>query len=146
MKISFRDIRPAADRRVLFIISGISWSIVGLMLCNTAIGWLDLNAKGFIFAFAGILVSLFAYHIGFSKIADRNIERISQMGEKVCIFAFQAWKSYILIAFMIGLGIFLRYLPINKYYLSVMYIGVGFSLFLSSIRYYRAFFFTRHRI
>lgn len=146
MKISFRDIRPAADRRVLFIISGISWSIVGLMLCNTALGWLDLNTKGFIFAFVGILVSLFAYYIGFSKIADRNIERISQMGEKVCIFAFQAWKSYILIAFMIGLGIFLRYLPINKYYLSVMYIGVGFSLFLSSIRYYRAFFFTRHRI
>ncbi len=150
MNISLRDFKPAVDRRILIFLSGFTWSVVGIMLCNTALGWLDLSAgswgqgKGLPFAFAGLLVSLFAYYISFSKIAERNIQRISQMGKKVCIFAFQAWKSYIIIAFMIGLGIFLRHLPIPKHYLSIIYIGIGFALFLSSIRYYRALFFTMY--
>lgn len=142
MNINFMDFKPAVNRRVLIFLSGITWSIVGLILCNTAFGWLDLKGNGFFFVFAGFLVSLFAYFFSFSKIADRNIQRISQMGEKVCIFAFQTWKSYTMIAVMIGLGILLRYLPVPKYYLSVIYIGIGLALFLASIRYYRVLIFT----
>jgi hypothetical protein len=144
MNINSRNFKPAVDRRVLIFLSGITWSIAGIMLCNTALEWIELKGIGFLFAFAGLLVSAFAYYIGFSKIADRNIQRISQMGKKVCIFAFQAWKSYIMIAFMIGLGIFLSHLPVPRHYLSIIYIGIGFALFLSSIRYYRYLFFTMY--
>ncbi|MEF9437835.1 MAG: hypothetical protein L0922_03485 [Candidatus Mariimomonas ferrooxydans] len=62
------------------------------------------------------------------------------MEKKVCIFAFQAWKSYLIIAIMIAMGIILRHSQIPTYYISVIYIGFGGAMILSSIRYYRIFF------
>lgn len=55
-----------------------------------------------------------------------------------CIFAFQKWQSYILIAVMMSMGIFLRtttFFP--RLPLASVYIGIGTALFISSINYYR---------
>lgn len=142
MKFRIRDWKPAVDKRVLIVLSGITWSIVGLVLCSFAFVWLFLKDKGFLFALAGLLISIFVHYLGFLRIANTNINRILQMENKVCIFAFQAWKSYLIIVLMMGLGILLRHLPIPKHYLSILYIGIGFALMLSSIRYYKVFFFT----
>lgn len=88
---------------------------------------------------AGTLLGASIYLFGFSKLADKNINRIeSIVSEKPCLFAFQAWTSYPLVVFMISLGLFLRiYSPIPKTWLAVMYIGIGFSLFLASSHYYK---------
>jgi len=64
--------KPTVDRRILFLLSGITWSIVGIMLCNTALGWLDLKGKGFLFVFVGLLVSVFAYFLVFQKLLRWN--------------------------------------------------------------------------
>ena len=58
------------------------------------------------------------------------------MADKSCVFAFQAWKSYLIIAFMIGLGIFLRHSAFPRHYLAVIYLAVGLALLLSSLLYY----------
>jgi hypothetical protein len=68
---------------------------------------------------------------------DKNLDRLLPMQGKKCVFAFITWKSYIIIAVMIALGIFLRHAPIPKPYLAVLYIGIGLALILSSIRYLR---------
>jgi len=81
----------------------------------------------------GIVISVF----GFSKLANKNIARINQYSGKICIWAFQKWTSYLLIAFMMTLGISLRsagFVP--KYILTPMYLGIGFALFTASFRYY----------
>jgi hypothetical protein len=54
----------------------------------------------------------------------------------VCFFAFQAWKSYLVIAFMVMFGFILRHSMIPKYYLSVPYTAIGGALILSSFHYY----------
>jgi hypothetical protein len=79
------------------------------------------------------------FYFGFSKLAKKNIQRITDMaGYKICIFAFQEWTSYPLIVVMIGLGLSLRILlPIPKPYLAILYIGIGSGLFLSSLYYYK---------
>jgi energy-converting hydrogenase Eha subunit C len=47
------------------------------------------------------------------------------------------WKSYIIVVVMVTMGTLLRHSAIPKIYLSILYIGIGLSLVLSSIRYLR---------
>lgn len=132
---------PAVDKRVLIALSGITWSIVGIALCKLAVAWLSQTTieKSIWLGSAGIILSLLIHHLGFLKLVDKNIERIRSMKNKICIFAFQAWKSYLIVVVMICMGIALRSSPLPKPYLSVIYIGFGGAMLLSSIRYYRIF-------
>ena len=84
----------------------------------------------------GGVLSLVVFYFGFSNVAKKNIERLSQFQDKVCFFAFQAWKSYLIIAVMAAMGAFLRHSPIPKQYLAVIYLAIGGALILSSFRYY----------
>jgi len=53
------------------------------------------------------------------------------------MWAFQKWQSYILIAFMISLGIFMRKSGlVPKVILTPIYISIGFALFTASFKYY----------
>jgi len=116
------------------------WSGVGLILGNLAYGWLlPVEFPQVLWmTLAGVLLASAIYYFGFSKLAKKNIRRITDMaGDKICIFAFQEWTSYPLVVVMIGLGISLRNnLPIPKPYLAILYIGIGGGLFLSSLHYY----------
>jgi uncharacterized membrane protein len=87
---------------------------------------------------AGLLLAAGIYFFGFSKLASRNVQRIVDIPkERVCLFAFQKWTSYPLVLVMIAMGIYLRlYSPIPKPYLAILYIGLGASLFVSSLQYF----------
>jgi len=87
---------------------------------------------------AGLLLAAGIYFFGFSKLAFSNILRINKIPkERICIFAFQKWSSYPLVLVMIAMGIYLRrYSPIPKPYLAILYLGLGASLFVSSLQYY----------
>jgi hypothetical protein len=131
-------LKPATPKSVLLLISGLMWSLVGLMLCQLAFRWYVLASfqdhLGFLLA--GVIVALPIHHFGFSIFARRNISRIRTLNEKPCLFAFMAWWNYPLVLFMIGLGLTLRHSPIPKIYLGVLYIGIGGALLLSSLHYY----------
>jgi hypothetical protein len=132
---------PAVDRRILIALSGITWIIVGIILSLVAIQWLSplkLNTS-LLMGLTGATLALLIHHFGFLRLVDTNIERILSMKEKVCIFAFQAWKSYLIILIMVGIGMALRRSFLPKPYLSVVYIGFGGAMILSSIRYIRTF-------
>ncbi len=142
MEQGTKRFHPAVDKRILIALSGATWIIVGVILVKLALGWLSpVNLKSaFVLGLTGATFALFIYHFGFLRLVDRNIERIMEMKDKVCIFAFQAWKSYVIIAVMVGMGITLRQTPLPKPYLAVVYIGFGGAMVLSSIRYIRTFF------
>ena len=135
----FKRIKPAASKYWLIALAGLMWSTVGLILCSMAYYWLKkvdcLTALPL--GLFGIILSLAAYRFGFSGIARKNINRICLLPEKGCIFAFQAWKSYLIIAVMVTLGIILRHSPIPKHYLAIVYTTIGGALLLSSLHYYR---------
>jgi len=141
MHVKLKKFDPAVDKRILVVLSGIMWSGVGIMLCNHAIKWLfhPPVQKGAWFCLAGIMLALMIHHFGFVKLVDQNIERILAKEGKVCIFGFQPWKSYLMIAFMIGMGTALRHSLLPRQYLAVVYIAMGGAMLLSSIRYYRTF-------
>jgi hypothetical protein len=136
----FTHCRPTVNKGWLHLIAGVLWTAVGVMLLNLAVGWLKPLGipEALPYAILGFLLALAFYFFTFSKLACKNVGRIEQIeAEKTCIFAFQAWKSYPLILFMIALGITLRHFsPVPKPILAIVYAGVGGGLFFSSLRYY----------
>ncbi|HCC70931.1 MAG TPA: hypothetical protein DEQ09_07265 [Bacteroidales bacterium] len=132
---------PAVKRKYLILISGLMWLSIGIMLNTIAIDWLShYHFKNtFIYLTGGIIISLIIHHFGFLKIVDKNLGRIKTLNPETCVFAFLSWKSYLLVLIMISMGIMLRHSQIPRNILSVIYIGLGLALILSSIRYLRVF-------
>ncbi|MDP4184665.1 MAG: hypothetical protein Q8862_05825 [Bacteroidota bacterium] len=129
------------NKEILLLFAGIMWICVGTMLSFLAYHWLIAYGRwdAYIFAGIGIIAAVIIHLFGFLKVVDKNLRRILPMHGKRCAFSFMSWKSYILVAFMISLGITLRHSSIPKQYLSVLYIGIGFALILSSTRYLKVF-------
>lgn len=135
--------KPAVNRKWLIMISGVMWSGVGLLLIRIATKWFAaFNSGQMTLALTtGPLLGLAIAYFGFRKLAKENAERILAYPQRVCVFAFQRWQSYLLILVMMGMGIFMRTTSfIPRFLLAPMYIGIGLALFLASFVYYRSYF------
>jgi hypothetical protein len=132
--------KPGIHKNWLQLISGLMWTGVGYYLIYLAVGWIFSPAESapWIYWVPGCLLALAIYQFGFSKLAVKNSNRIETISdERPSIFAFQEWKSYFIIIFMIGLGITLRkYTPIPKPLLGTLYLGIGGGIDFSSSIYY----------
>jgi hypothetical protein len=137
---SLNKFKPGARKNWLQLTAGLVWAGVGLMLISIASRWLQLVnlSNAMLLVLAGLLLAATIYSFGFSKLALKNINRIQALtNKKVCLFAFQSWTSYPLVAFMVSLGIYLRvYSPFPKPYLAILYLGIGGGLFLASLSYF----------
>jgi len=133
-------LKPGVEKIWLQLAAGLVWFGVGLMLIGYAHRWLTLigYSTKYFFGLSGIILAIGIYYFGFSKLARRNIRRVDALsGKKICIFAFQSWTNYPLVAFMIALGIFLRvYSPVPKSLLGIAYLGIGGGLFSASLHYF----------
>jgi hypothetical protein len=139
--MSFRQYTPAVPRHWLFIVIGTLWSAVGVVLCSLAVHWLSHSAGNVAWWLGALGVALAAvmYRFMFLKLARKNIGRIEQRPARTCFFAFQPWRSYGLMLFMIALGITLRHSHTPRHYLAVIYAAVGSALFLASLSYHASF-------
>lgn len=118
--------------------------------------WLIASIRVFMVAWEGILVtktpviyfvivsfigSMIFTRLVFLKVTARYIYRIDIMEDEMpSIFRMFSIKSYLLIAFMISMGISVKYfslLPLN--YLSMFLGALGLSLFTSALHFFRAF-------
>lgn len=141
MTLSFRlkNFTPSARHHWLILLAGLLWSATGIALCLAAFYWLaDVDwPRNLLGALGGCLLGLAAHHFGFKSIARKNIRRIDSLPDQVCLFAFQAWRSYLLIASMMGLGFLLRHSSLPRVGLGIVYLTIGTALTLSSSLYYQ---------
>ena len=140
------NFKPSVKKKCLILISGLMWSGVGVLLNWIASKWLPAFEQWqIVFTYVvGILMGLIIATFGFRKLAKKNSDRIMGYPEKVCVFAFQRWQMYILIAVMMGMGFFMRTTSlIPKYLLAPVYVGIGFALFIASFVYYKSLFTKR---
>jgi len=138
--MNYSKLQPAVNQKWLIVISGLMWSSVGILINIYAFGWLNYlnNTQISISVIIGLLAGWSISRFGFGNIANKNVNRILAYPKQACVFAFQEWKSYILIAVMMSLGILLRSTElIPKFILAPIYIGIGTALFLASFKYYR---------
>ncbi|MBN2304364.1 MAG: hypothetical protein JXQ72_07810 [Anaerolineae bacterium] len=128
-------------RRWLYGIAGIVWGGVGVMLCVCAAGWLADESPGYaiLITLAGVSSGALIYRFKFAKLADKNIKRIGYLRERESVLVFQSASTYILIVFMMGLGIALRHSALPRPLLAALYTGIGLGLLLAGLRYYHPF-------
>lgn len=86
----FSTIRPIVTKKWLFIISGIMWTMVGIILIRVALTWLlPLDTgKALLLGVSGIILSLFT-RMMFVIFSNKNVNRLNSLPEKISIFAFQ---------------------------------------------------------
>ena len=137
--MTLSQLKPTVPKCWLFAASGVMWSAVGIMMCAAGIGWLADSGmvRGVGFELAGLLLAMLSVRLGFGSIAQKNIRRLRRLPSRGCFFAFQAWKSYLIIMVMIALGITLRHSSIPKHFLAVAYTAIGGALIVGSFYYYR---------
>lgn len=130
--------KPAVPRQMLPLIAGVMWCGVGVMLSVMAFRWLSAySGNVWFFAASGVTFALIMRRFSFLKIADKNLDRIAELPPRPCLFSFISWRSWLLVLFMITVGITLRHSPMPKEYLAVIYLGIGMGLLLSGMRYFR---------
>jgi energy-coupling factor transporter transmembrane protein EcfT len=131
---------PSVRRSILILIAGLVWSVVGLVLIIVAARWLWVVDKYAAPALLlGLLAGWFVYVWGFSGLVRKNLERIRQLApekDRICVFAFQHWRSYLIVIIMIILGYTLRHLPVDRVWIAPVYLAVGLGLTLASLHYY----------
>ena len=134
-------LNPAVPRYCLYAIAGLLWTVAGALLCIRAEIWLDVFPISTVLALELIsaAIATAGYFFVFANVVGKNIERIHRLPERACIFAFTAWKGYVMIALMMTIGITLRNSSLPKYFLSVPYTAMGGMLLLGSVRFYRQF-------
>jgi hypothetical protein len=132
---------PAARRKWLVLFAGLLWTAVGVALAAMAWYWFAAYEGNLILPLAvGIVGGGLICWFGFSKLAAENLTRIYTQApgkDKVCLFAFQNKRSYIIVAIMMAMGYALRHSPLPEIYLAPFYLAIGLALALSSLLYYR---------
>ena len=131
--------KPAVKKAWLYFLAGSMWILVGILLMSLAVHWIrdeQLHHAGLLLLI-GIIGGLIIHHFGFLKVVDKNLDRLSKMQERPCAFSFMSWKSYLMVALMMGMGFTLRHSGIHHRYLVSFYFAIGLALILSSIRYFR---------
>ena len=88
--ITLKRLKPGVSKNWLMGLAGLMWSVAGLMLCRLAYRWLAvIDLKKLVpLELLGIALALIAHQFCFSRIAHKNIARLSRLTEKTCVFAF----------------------------------------------------------
>lgn len=123
-------------KKNLIFIAGMLWVIAGLNILKIGIGEYSNNFSIFNLLISTVIFLLFWFLI-FSKMVNKHCLRImSYENEKENVFKFFDKKSYILMFFMITLGIVIRNFQIlSLKQIAVFYTGLGSALTLSGIKF-----------
>lgn len=122
-------------KRTLLFIAGAVWVIAGVNILRIGIlTWLsDAHLWLFKIGEATIVFLLFFIFV-FKKLFAKNTERIKNKAEKSCPFSFFDKKGWIIMVFMMTLGITVReFHLLPNGFISVFYTGLSSALIITGI-------------
>ena len=124
-------------RRHLYAVAGIIWGIPGITITLKGIKAYMMQPSGNIWWLLLVTISVMAaFFMMFRRITGRYIGRIASLPERVRIWQTFPLKGWILLAFMMGLGIGLKHIPgVPSAFTASFYSGLGPMLILSSLRF-----------
>lgn len=144
-KINFLNVLNfSVSKRILLFEAAIVWTFAGGILLFRGSLMLDASASFSWFKIIACIGSgLIFFILVFSKISRKHINRITTLpGNHHRFYEFFNSRSYLMMAGMISLGVFLRktsIVPLAS--LSLAYITMGIPLLLSSFRFYHRWFY-----
>ena len=125
--------------RHLLAINGLLWTAIGTKIAITGIShYLRVeNPKALLWMIPLSILVFAAFYMMFTGVVRKYSARIMAMtGEKTSIFRTFSLKGYLIIAFMISLGIGLKHIPgIPGSFFAWFYSGLGPGLLSAGIRF-----------
>ncbi len=128
------------DKRHLLFVAAIVWLIAsGMLFWRGTVYFVPIN--GWKLETIGSFVGgILFFRLLFDRISSKHISRIISLSKsRPTIFSFFSKRSYFLMMLMISGGLLLRYSHVAPNYdLSFFYFFMGIPLFLSAIRFFKA--------
>ena len=128
------------NRQILLITAGIVWLIAGTNILRIGIVTLFNNSENWMFKIGeATVVFLLFFVLIFRRLYYKHTQRIEQKKEvKNCPFSFFDVKGWIIMIFMISLGITIRsFHLLPDSFISVFYTGLSIALILTGILFIR---------
>lgn len=141
LKRFFVLLKPGVPKRWLFFMAALVWAYAAYRVLKMAWQYAPQSSlalwKVIVLGLVGFVLF---FNFVFLKVCRKHIRRISSMEQKKpCLFAFFGWKSYLLIAIMVSMGVvFARWQLIPLFLQGIFYISLGLSLFLSALMFLNA--------
>lgn len=125
------------NRKHLYIVASLIWGIPGIIITSKGIFAYTMQPSDDLWWLLLITAAvLTGFFLMFRRIVDRYCDRISSLPDKVTIWQTFPTRGWILIVFMMGLGIVLKHIPaIPSSFTASFYSGLGPMLLLSSFRF-----------
>ncbi|WP_455638713.1 hypothetical protein [Parabacteroides sp.] len=123
------------NKQILLFIAGCVWIIAGVNILRIGIlTWMHDAHYSVLKIGEAVIVFLLFLNFVFLRLFRKHSHRISQKGEKNCLFSFFDAKGWIVMIFMITLGVGIRHsglLPDS--FISVFYTGLSSALIITGI-------------
>jgi hypothetical protein len=133
-------LKPAIPKRHLLMVASFVWLCASGMLLWRGIIGVPHGGWQLWEIVASLIGGLFFFRVLFFRISSKHILRISSLEIlRPCVFSFFNFRSYILMALMITLGISVRkFHLISAEFLSYFYITMATPLLFSAVRFFLA--------
>ena len=122
----------------LLAINGLMWTAIGTKIAITGLcNYLNTPPEKLWWMIPLSVLVFAGFYVMFTGIVRKYSERIHSLpGPKEPIFKTFSLKGYLIIAFMISLGIGLKYIPgIPEHFFAWFYLGLGLGLLSAGIRF-----------
>jgi len=126
-------------KNFLFVAASVIWGIPGIMISIKGIkAYMTQPSEDLWWLILITIAVIITFFFMFRKIVDRYCRRIASLAEKVSIWQAFPVRGWILIAFMMCLGIVLKHIPqIPSAFTASFYSGLGPMLVVAAIRFIR---------
>jgi hypothetical protein len=123
--------KPGVSIKTHLFSAGLIWSLVGCGLLFFGFYLVSLNGS-YWYAVAGLILGTVKTIFILDRVARKNVKRIKEFEDKVCLGSVYSWKTWMLVLAMVFLGRFLRTSALPREIVGLIYIAVGWALLLAS--------------
>jgi len=140
MREFFVKYKPSVPRKHLLLVAAFVWLLAGGILSFRGLkglSWTGPVLVSMLIAFAG---GILFFYLLFLRISTKHIGRIKSLEIlRPCVFSFFDFRSYLMMAIMITMGVTVRKLHlISNDIISYFFITMAIPLLLSSARFFMA--------
>jgi hypothetical protein len=123
--------KPGVTIRTHLFLAALIWSVVGFFLLTNGFVLISLQNHLW-YAVIGLMLGTVKTFFILDQVAQKNVRRIKEFEDKVCMGSVYSWKTWIMVAAMIILGRFLRKSVLPGEIIGLIYTAVGWALMLAS--------------
>ena len=123
--------KPGISARTHLFLAALIWSVVGFFLLTNGFVLISLQNHLW-YGVVGLILGTAKTFFILDRVAQKNVKRIKEFEDKVCIGSVYSWKTWIMVAAMIALGRLLRTTILPGEVVGFIYTAVGWALMLAS--------------